>query len=209
MGCYHYGGYFLLQTKDTLRQYYRYLRQRLSQEYQHTASLSARDNFFDALKMMLSHGAQKKIAVYLAHDGELSLQPLIEQLWRQQHKVFLPVIEWQTQRLQFAAYTASTSMKKNVYGIEEPDSFVRIMPQELEIVLMPLVAFDSCGNRLGMGKGYYDKSFAFQSAHSFRPLLIGVAYVCQQCDILVADSWDVPLDAILTEKSLILFGEAL
>jgi len=69
-------------------------------------------------------------------------------------------------------------------------------------VLVPLVAFDDAGNRLGMGAGYYDRSFAFRRAAPSPPLLVGVGYEFQRVPALAAQPWDVPLDAVLTERGL-------
>ena len=68
---------------------------------------------------------------------------------------------------------------------------------------MPLVAFDEGGNRLGMGGGFYDASLASRShrAQWGRPVLIGLAHEFQKVDALNVDSWDVPLDGILTDKT--------
>ncbi|MES2204590.1 MAG: 5-formyltetrahydrofolate cyclo-ligase [Pseudomonadota bacterium] len=150
------------------------------------------------------------IAVYLAHDGEIDLQYLIEKLWQTECAVFLPVVHADTQQLCFVRYRASTTMKKNQYGIQEPENMTEfILPEALDIVLMPLVAFDHNGARLGMGKGYYDKSFAFCRYPHIKPMLVGVAYQCQYCEMLPVDEWDVPLDGIMTEKKLILLNENL
>jgi 5-formyltetrahydrofolate cyclo-ligase len=191
-----------LQTKTALRKYYRDLRRHIPQQEKWLASQAIIKVFFNISTIL----PQKKIAVYLAHDGELDLQCLIQQLWQQNFSLFLPVIDPQTHLLKFAPFTALTPMKKNIYGIEEPQTDFFIMPREIDVILMPLVAFDKTGARLGMGKGCYDKSFAFRG-DSREPLLIGVAYACQQADALISDAWDVPLDAVITEKELILLSE--
>ena len=64
---------------------------------------------------------------------------------------------------------------------------------------MPLVGFDKTGNRLGMGKGYYDRTFAENSPFFRRPRLIGLAHSIQEAT-LIPNLWDVPLDAVFTEK---------
>lgn len=98
-------------------------------------------------------------------------------------------------------------MKPNQYGISEPDIPIshQLKPIELDIVLMPLVAFDLNGNRLGMGGGFYDRSFSFlmRRKSNKKPRLIGVAYDFQEIETLDSDSWDVPLDAVVTESRLI------
>ena len=74
-------------------------------------------------------------------------------------------------------------------------------------MLVPLVGFDGAGNRLGMGAGYYDRTFAFRHArrHWRGPRLIGVAYDCQEVDAIDDRAWDVPLDGVVTESGVRMF----
>ena len=69
------------------------------------------------------------------------------------------------------------------------------MGADMKLVFMPLVGFDILGGRLGMGGGYYDKTFATRES-----LLVGLAHDCQKVDSLPIESWDVPLDAIATDS---------
>lgn len=189
-------------TKVSIREYYRQRRRLISPTEKINSSQALAQFFIDNFDYH-----KKNIAVYLANDNELDVQFLVEILWKKESHVFLPVINLTTQHLQFAAYSSSTMMKENQYGISEPESHLFIPPENLDIVLMPLVAFDKTGTRLGMGKGYYDKSFAFCREAQAKPVLIGVAYSCQYCDKLPVDDWDVPLASILTEKKLIMLNE--
>ena len=83
-------------------------------------------------------------------------------------------------------------------------------PKRLDLVFMPLVAFDKNSNRLGMGGGFYDRCFAFRNTTQqdnirTRPLLIGCAHALQEMSSLKPEKWDVPLDGILTEKYFLRF----
>lgn len=193
----------LVAQKKSLREHYRQLRRQISFEQQIIAARALPAIF------VKNHFYQKKnIAVYLANDGEIDLQFLIEALWQTDHLIFLPVLHPHTRELSFVRYCQSTIMKKNQYGILEPENATEsISTEKLDVVLMPLVAFDYKGTRLGMGKGYYDKSFAFCRSSSVKPMLLGVAYECQYCETLPANAWDVPLEGIMTEKKFILLGE--
>lgn len=99
----------------------------------------------------------------------------------------------------------------NRFGIPEPDRNAKRLPSRLlSVVLLPLVGFDSDGNRLGMGGGFYDRTFGY-AIHSSarRPRLIGVAYECQRsADGLPRRPWDVPLDGVVTEAGLRLITRA-
>jgi 5-formyltetrahydrofolate cyclo-ligase len=71
-------------------------------------------------------------------------------------------------------------------------------------VVVPLIAFDARGHRLGMGAGWYDRSFAFRSARAAPPWLVGAGFAAQQVDTLSPESWDVTLDAVCTEHDTLL-----
>ena len=77
-------------------------------------------------------------------------------------------------------------------------------PQHLDAIFMPLVGFDSRGWRLGSGAGFYDRSLQFLRSRSrwHRPKLIGIAYEVQRVDELIPNEWDVPMNAVITEKHL-------
>lgn len=140
------------------------------------------------------------IGIYLAANGEISLQPLIEYCWQNKIHCYAPVIQ-KTIVLQFAPLLANTQLMPNQFAILEPVFKPNdlINAEQLGIVFCPLVAFDQHGHRIGMGKGYYDKTFAFRKAHKTRPLLIGCAYGFQKVEVIEAQPWDVGLDKVATE----------
>ena len=146
-----------------------------------------------------------KIAAYLPADGEIETQPLIELAWRLKKQVYLPVLApFLDNRLWFARFEPDTRLVSNRYGIAEPELIhrQRIAPHALDIVLAPLVGFDRNGNRLGMGGGFYDRSFAhlLNRKHWRKPRLIGLAYDFQLIPRLPVQPWDVPLTAVATDS---------
>lgn len=89
------------------------------------------------------------------------------------------------------------------FGIPEPvDGHPRPLLNH-DVVLAPLVAFDHHGHRLGQGGGFYDRALAARSGHT--PVVIGIAHSFQQVDSVPTESWDIPLDAVVTEESTIEF----
>ena len=96
---------------------------------------------------------------------------------------------------------AKDHMDRNIFGILEPERKPRIDARRLDLVLTPLVAFDDRGVRIGVGRGYYDRCFAFlnRRRHWRRPKLVGVAYERQHVRELARASWDVPLWGAVTE----------
>ena len=145
--------------------------------------------------------------MYLANDGEIDLSPLIHKAWKLGKNVYLPALHKPgLERMTFLKYDLRTRLVNNRFGISEPPYSRRntIRHKALDLVLMPLVAFDNKGNRLGMGGGYYDRTFAYLHTRTRwnKPKLIGTAYDFQQVDSLPSDPWDVPLDGIATPSKL-------
>lgn len=149
----------------------------------------------------------RKIAVYLARDGELNLAPLLFTLQRIGKTLYLPILRPPPQRkLWFARYSPPTPLHLNRFSIPEPKISQRDKRSVrfLDVVLVPIVAFDAKCQRLGMGGGFYDKTFAYQSIpRRWRhPHLIGVAHECQRVAALPTRHWDVPMNMIVTEAKI-------
>ena len=149
----------------------------------------------------------KKIACYHAIQGEFPTTSLIEILLSMSKEIYLPIIrEDEKIPLAFQQIIPQQSMQQNRYGISEPhpDPNLQINVKDLDLVILPLLGFDRNGNRLGMGGGYYDRTFAFTKESKVRrPYLMGLAFTDQLSDQLIAQPWDVSLDATLTEDGLI------
>lgn len=152
----------------------------------------------------------QRVALYLPNDGEIDATPLIRWLQRRGAKVYLPVLRpLSDNRLWFVHYHADTPMLANRFGIREPHTrhgahrARRVPPWVLDLVLLPLVGFDDQGNRMGMGGGFYDRSFAFVRHRRPHPRLIGVAHECQHVERLPIAAWDVPLDAIVSDVRVV------
>jgi len=147
------------------------------------------------------------VAAYLAINGELDPRPLIGHASRLGKTIYLPVITGD--RLIFVRYQPGiTPLIPNRYGILEPrythDSV--IAPTDLDLVLTPLLAFDTDGGRLGTGGGFYDRTFAFKRKRhlSARPIMLGLAHACQQVEHLPTDRWDIPLRGVATDRDIFL-----
>ena len=179
----------------------REMRNNLSKKQQLFAAQSLKMNFIQQLK---SKKTDKKehIAIYLVNDGELDTSLLINELWNLNHEVYLPIIHpFNGANLLFQRYEKNSPMKANRYGILEPKlNCSEICPlPALDYLLMPLVAFDKQGNRLGMGGGFYDRTLARLHEQDWqKPQLIGLAHECQKVETLPIESWDVPLKTIIT-----------
>ncbi|WP_300432351.1 5-formyltetrahydrofolate cyclo-ligase [uncultured Thalassolituus sp.] len=144
-----------------------------------------------------------RVALYLSNDGEIDPQWAIQDLWKRGKQAFLPVLHpLRKGELVFIRYARNTPMRNNRFGISEPD-FRRgkqVSARFLSLICLPLVAFDSRGNRLGMGGGFYDRTLAFTHHQGQKPRLAGCAYAFQEVRLLPAESWDIPLQLIVTDQ---------
>ena len=192
-------------TPAEIRTQLRITRNTLTTSQQSIHAQQALQNFKQLLKIEPAFNRPQKIALFLSQDGELDTHETIQFLWDEtEHQVYLPVLETKDEwHMAFVQYTAQSEMQDNQFGIKEPSAAIteHLSGEELDWVFMPLVGFDSNGNRLGMGGGYYDRTFAFKlNAESHKTKLIGWAHSCQQTEsLLPCEPWDVPLDGILTE----------
>jgi 5-formyltetrahydrofolate cyclo-ligase len=142
----------------------------------------------------------RRVGIYLAFDGEPDLQRLIGNAVRHRKQLFVPVLKGLD--MHFAELPAGSAMARNFFGIMEPEQERRADVRTLDLVLTPLVAFDPQGARLGVGRGYYDRCFAFLRHRNawVRPKLLGVAYGLQEIPAIELQPWDVTLWGVVTES---------
>ena len=143
------------------------------------------------------------LAAYIPCRGEADPVPALLKALDQGKIGYLPVIHpYIPRRLVFAPWTPETPMHPNRYGILEPAYTLAdcIKPAWLDLVLTPLLGFDGQARRLGMGGGYYDRTFAFRRYRQQwrRPYLLGIAFNEQYCPSFDINPWDVALDAVIT-----------
>lgn len=187
---------FLL--RQSIRKYMRLQRKLLTPKQQSTAS-------HKIMRRVLTDKRIKKannIALFLSFDGELNTRPLIDALWHAGKQVYLPVLHpFTAGHLLFLRYSALTPLVLNrIMQVYEPqlDITTLLLPQQLDIIFTPLVAFDRLGQRLGMGGGFYDRTL--QNWHmKNRFLPIGIAHDCQKTiKNLPVEKWDISLPEIIT-----------
>ena len=149
-----------------------------------------------------------RVAAYLAMPGEASLADFLATASATGTRLLVPRIASRRRRtLEFVELAPGASLRRGAYGIAEPAGRGRpVRIGNLDVVLVPLVAFDRAGHRLGMGAGYYDRALAARRDRDRayrRPKLVGIAYACQEVDSIEPRPWDVALDAVVTERELI------
>lgn len=182
--------------RDTLRQTLRERRRALPA----ATRIAAADALASHLLALPFAPGSGDVAGYWALDGEiglhrwqLSLPPGV--------RYCLPVLHGKL--LRFAPWRPGEPLVPNRYGIPEPaiDPALALPAEAMQLVVAPLVGFDAGGRRLGMGGGWYDRSFAFRMTQAAPPWLVGVGFEVQRVPLLDAEAWDVPLDAICTEHT--------
>jgi 5-formyltetrahydrofolate cyclo-ligase len=180
-----------MHTRQIVRQTIRLKRQQLSPATHYSAAVELSHFIANALWFRRS----QRIAFYQAMPGEVDPRCLMQRALDLHKTCYLPVCDpLHRQRLFFVPYFSGMPLKYNRYGIAEPSLkiYPPCKPFALDLVFVPLVAFDRCGNRLGSGKGYYDRTFAHQ-----KPQLVGLAYDFQEVPQLIPQPWDIPLDKIV------------
>ena len=143
------------------------------------------------------------VAGYWATHGEVPLHLL--QMRLPEGRVWcLPCVQ-SDGSLKFGPWRPGDPLVSNVYGIPEPElaSGSLLAPTDMAAVVLPLLGFTADRHRLGMGGGFYDRSFAFRIDAPAPPWLVGAGYSFQQLESLPAQPWDVRLDAIATEQGIL------
>ena len=196
------------ETKREIRAMMRSKRRDLSSTDRERASLNLTKRLL-ALPGILH---ARRVAAYVANDGEIDPLPALTELVMTGVHGYLPVLfNTRRPRVRFARYFPNAPLSKGRFDIQIPlhDQKNLLDPVQLDWLLMPLVAFDAKGNRLGMGGGFYDASLASRRAKKNwrRPRLIGIAHEFQRVDGLSVDSWDIPLDGILTDQAFRLIAD--
>ena len=186
-----------MNSHDEMRQHNRKLRAGLAEPQleQSAQSLAAKIFALDVYQQA------QHVAVYFAVNGEIGLDPLIDDALAAGKQVYLPNLDQKT--LRFSPYFRAQKMRINKFRLPEPDVGDKEMlaPAQLDLVLAPLVVFDADCNRIGMGGGFYDRSFAFRKDPAIdRPVLIGVAHELQKVEQILPEAWDVKLDMVVTDQ---------
>lgn len=166
-----------------------------------------------AIESLCAERRAARISGYLAFDGEPDISAALSRLNGDGVEVYLPVIVSQAghSELHFRRWPAGGGpslpgeLRRNAFGIQEPMVGDHCTVNALDIMFIPLVAWDGAGGRLGMGAGYYDRALDVVAGVS-HPLRIGIAYGLQRADRVPMTERDVPLHGVITESGLFTFG---
>lgn len=148
---------------------------------------------FAQLESLAAFAMSDKILVYNSLPDELSTRSFIDK-WKSSKKFFLPRVNGLD--LEILPYEG-TSMRYGAFHIEEPEGDDITDVAEIELIVVPGVAYDSRGNRIGRGKGYYDRLLGRSKA-----LTVGVCYDFQLVDAIETEPHDVAVDLVITESGV-------
>lgn len=183
-----------------IRKQIRRQRQQLTDPERQSRSRQACDRMIDHDSFM----SAGKIGGFLAFDGEANPLDLMIEAVNRGQQVFVPIIVGKGKPLRFAPWTMTAKMKTNRFGIAEPDvpESDWIEPIDLDFVITPLVAFDESCHRIGVGGGFYDRSFSFRKNGAGKSVtMIGFAFELQKMARIEPRPWDVPIDGVATESA--------
>ena len=142
------------------------------------------------------------IAVYIPTESEVDTWPIIKRAWQLKKRTFAPITQ-KTFTLSFRRFDNENELFTSKMGLREPINGQSVQPDALDLVLTPLVAFDAQKNRIGMGGGYYDRTFSFleQKPDAIKPVLAGLAFERQRVEKIPPNPWDIPLLHVFTEST--------
>lgn len=188
------------KERSALRKTLRQNRRQLTSRQQEVAAARLLNNVYGQRFFR----SARRIAFYIASDGEIDPELLLAAALARGQHCYLPLIHpYRKNRLLFVRYRHGDPLTANRWGIYEPHLRTRtcVSARALDLVFVPLVGFDAGGNRLGMGKGFYDRTFAFRHhAQRRSPMLVGLAHECQKVGELDNEDWDVQMDKILSDS---------
>ena len=162
------------------------------------AAYKAKDNF---LKHFKGLDARLVVAGTMPIKHEMDPRPLMQAMEMLGHRLCLPITLEKATPLLFRAYKTGDVLKKGVWGIGVPDDHAPVI--EPDLLICPLLAFDRMGRRLGYGGGYYDATIKQLRAKKHM-MAVGFCYAAQEVEEIPSGHYDQRLDAIITEKEIIL-----
>ncbi|WP_313035532.1 5-formyltetrahydrofolate cyclo-ligase [Acinetobacter sp.] len=167
----------------------------------------AQQKILQQLIRLKSFQHAKKVGVYLHAFGEINTDQIIEYCFKQHKQVYLPMICTMNQQLHWVRISLQQYRNKRFsyhpFGMQEPMAGRGVHVSMLDFLIMPLLACDIYGTRIGMGGGFYDKTLASAPNKPFR---LGIAHDFQLIQQrLLREAWDQPLDALLTPSEYLSF----
>lgn len=142
----------------------------------------------------------RAVLVYLTYGSEMPTEPLIRAFRSRGVSIVVPWLEKQKASFIPALWGEGMALVEGPYGLLQPREPISVPPSALDVIMVPAVVFDREGYRIGYGKGYFDR---FLSQPGIRGVRVGLAFDLQVVEHLPRDSWDQPVDYLVTESRLL------
>lgn len=158
------------------------------------------------------HSTACKVFIYLPFRTEIDIMPLIHFCWEQGYEVYAPRVDQGTQQLQLYRLTSEADLELGTWGIREPKLTLPLLPEEawcsLDWIVVPGLAFDGSGGRIGYGGGYYDRFMERLTRHGtdhreHHPVNVALAFEFQLVEAVPMEAQDFRVDCIITEEHTI------
>lgn len=151
----------------------------------------------DSVANLPEFQSARRIGLYLAQPREVQTRDLLEKVWTSGRRAAVPAWDARRQGYRYAWLDAGQPTQPGAYGILEPSAPTWVGPDELDLLIVPCVAFDLYGRRLGHGGGHFDRLMSRQSG----PRLC-IAFEGQRLTAVPFEPHDVALDIIVTERAV-------
>ena len=147
----------------------------------------------------------KNIFIYISYDSEINTKEIINKALKDNKKIYVPRTEFKTRLMDAVEITSLDNLIESEYGILEPSAEEpHINPNELDLIVVPGVAFDRNGGRMGYGAGFYDRYFKKINKDNIKKIKkLALAYDFQILEKIPMNEQDVPVSYIITEKEFI------
>ncbi|TXE13174.1 5-formyltetrahydrofolate cyclo-ligase [Seonamhaeicola algicola] len=186
-------------TKTELRKKYKTLRNNLSQNDIETFSIAIANN---AIKMPIWQHKFYHIFLPIEEQKEINTEFILSILAGKDKNIVVPKSHFDTGEMTHFLLTDGTTIKKNHYNIPEPVDGIEIDDNKIDVVFIPLLSFDKKGNRVGYGKGFYDRFLAKCKPETIK---IGLSFFDAETQIEDTYSTDIKLDFCVTKSHVYTF----
>ena len=183
------------RTKSDLRAFYR----RARADFADNLTDRERRIAFSAAPAVLSNQfiAGRTVSGYIPVGSEADPRTLLSIASAAGCNTALPFVTGRSSPMQFLRWSPGDSLHEGPFGLMQPSGDAELC--QPDVILTPLVAFDRSLMRLGQGAGHYDRALSLLDS----AFIVGIAWSIQEASLLPADPWDIPLNAVLTEKAWI------
>ncbi len=187
-------------NKKQLRTYYKNLRNTLTQDEKEHRSLAIANQL---LKLDIWNKTYYHLFLPITELGEVNTEFILQILMGKDKEIIISKTDFDKLEMIHYVLTENTKIKKNLYNIPEPVGGIEVPPNKIEVVFVPLLAFDRNGHRVGYGKGFYDK---FLEKCNPDVIKVGLSFFEAETTIDDVYEQDIPLDFCVTPNKIYTFG---